>query len=62
MGPIGTRPLLFIGILLTVTGMQILGVGLVAELLQASGLKERDKYVIDKTVSQNQPCRSEGLL
>ncbi|MEX1663676.1 glycosyltransferase family 2 protein [Thioclava sp. 15-R06ZXC-3] len=62
MGPIGTRPLLFIGILLTVTGTQILGVGLVAELLQASGLKESDKYVIDETVAQNQPHLSEGSL
>ena len=51
MGPIGTRPLLFIGILFSVTGTQILGVGLVAELLQASGLRERDKYVIDETIS-----------
>ncbi|MCK0141234.1 glycosyltransferase family 2 protein [Aliiroseovarius sp. F20344] len=50
MGPIGTRPLLFIGILFTVTGTQILGVGLVAELLQASGLRERDKYVIDEVI------------
>lgn len=50
MGPIGTRPLLFIGILFTVTGTQILGVGLVAELLQASGLRERDKYVIDEII------------
>ncbi|WP_298909587.1 glycosyltransferase family 2 protein [uncultured Aliiroseovarius sp.] len=50
LGPIGTRPLLFIGILFTVTGTQILGVGLVAELLQASGLRERDKYVIDEII------------
>lgn len=62
MGPIGTRPLLFIGILLTVTGTQILGVGLVAELLQASGLKERDKYVIDETVTQSHPLHSECSL
>jgi len=62
MGPIGTRPLLFIGILLNVTGTQILGVGLVAELLQASGLKERDKYVIDESVSQDQQHLSEGSL
>jgi len=48
MGPIGNRPLLLIGILLVVTGTQVLGVGLVAELLQAAGLKERDKYVIDR--------------
>ncbi len=52
LGPIGNRPLLQIGILLTVTGTQILGVGLVAELLQATGLREHDKYVIDKTISQ----------
>jgi glycosyltransferase involved in cell wall biosynthesis len=52
LGPIGNRPLLQIGILLTVTGTQILGVGLVAELLQATGLRERDKYVIDRKISQ----------
>jgi glycosyltransferase involved in cell wall biosynthesis len=52
MGPIGTRPLLQIGILLTVTGVQILGIGLIAELVQATGLKEGDKYVIDKTISR----------
>ena len=52
MGPIGTRPLLQIGVLLTVTGVQILGVGLIAELVQATSLREKDKYVIDKTVSR----------
>ncbi|WP_375689879.1 glycosyltransferase family 2 protein [Pseudooceanicola sp. LIPI14-2-Ac024] len=62
LGPIGTRPLLFIGILLTVTGTQILGVGLVAELLQASGLKERDKYVIDETVSHGNAQVTETAL
>ena len=55
LGPIGDRPLLQIGILLTVTGTQILGVGLVAELLQATGLRERDKYIIDEKVSQKNP-------
>jgi len=61
VGPIGNRPLLLIGILLTVTGTQIIGVGLVAELLQASGLKERDKYVIDWiTDDGTKPKRHEG--
>ena len=55
MGPIGTRPLLFVGILLMVTGTQILSVGLVAELFQSSGLKENDKYIIDRTVVHNDP-------
>ena len=50
MGPIGNRPLLLIGILFVITGTQVLGVGLVAELLQAAGLRERDKYVIDQTI------------
>lgn len=48
MGPIGNRPLLLIGILFVVTGTQVLGVGLVAELLQSTGLREKDKYVIDQ--------------
>jgi glycosyltransferase involved in cell wall biosynthesis len=47
MGPIGDRPLLLIGILLVVTGTQLIGIGLLAELVQAVGLQERDKYVID---------------
>ena len=47
LGPIGDRPLLLISILFVVTGTQIVGVGLVAELVQASNLREHDKYVID---------------
>lgn len=62
MGPIGTRPLLFIGILLTVTGTQVLGVGLVAELLQATGLRERDKYVIEEVRAHGSRVTSGGLL
>ncbi|QMU59570.1 MAG: glycosyltransferase [Boseongicola sp.] len=45
MGPIGTRPLLQIGILFVVTGVQLLGIGLIAELVLASKLREDDKYV-----------------
>ena len=44
LGPIGARPLLQIGILLTMTGVQVLGVGLIAELVQTTGLKERKTY------------------
>ncbi|MDJ0637919.1 MAG: glycosyltransferase family 2 protein [Paracoccaceae bacterium] len=46
MGPIGTRPLLQIGILFIVTGIQLLGIGLIAELVSASRLSGRDPYVI----------------
>lgn len=47
LGPIGDRPLLLIGILLVVTGTQIVSVGFVAELMRASSIGEREKYVID---------------
>ncbi|MXU65134.1 glycosyltransferase family 2 protein [Oceanomicrobium pacificus] len=47
LGPIGDRPLLLIGVLLIVTGTQFLGTGLVAELVQSSGMSERKKYVIN---------------
>jgi len=50
MGPIGDRPLLLIGILLIVTGTQILSVGFVAELFQSSKLGESQKYVIDRVI------------
>lgn len=50
MGPIGNRPLLLIGVLLVVTGTQVLSIGLVAELIQASGMQERRKYVIDRII------------
>lgn len=48
LGPIGDRPLLLIGVLFVVTGTQILGVGLVAELIQASNLRDGDKYIVDR--------------
>lgn len=33
LGPIGTRPLLFLGLLLTVVGVQLVSTGLLAELI-----------------------------
>ncbi|WP_419904828.1 glycosyltransferase family 2 protein [Kiloniella sp.] len=52
LGPIGNRPLLLIGILLFVTGTQVLSVGFVAELFQSSRIRENQKYVIDQ-VTEN---------
>jgi hypothetical protein len=48
LGPIGDRPILLIGILFVVTGTQVVSVGLLGELFQASSLRELDKYVIDR--------------
>lgn len=53
LGPIGTRPLLQIGILFVVTGVQLLGIGLIAELILASKLKETDKYVTSSIVKKS---------
>lgn len=50
LGPIGDRPLLLIGILMVVTGTQLVGVGLLAELIQSNSINEDDKYVVRRTV------------
>lgn len=44
--PVGTRPLLTLGVLLTTTGIQILCVGLVAEIIIRMTLGRRDVYGI----------------
>ncbi|RYH11013.1 glycosyltransferase [Tropicimonas sp. IMCC6043] len=56
MGPIGNRPLLLIGILLVVTGTQIVSVGFVAELMRNSSMREGDKYVVD-TITEDGETR-----
>jgi glycosyltransferase involved in cell wall biosynthesis len=50
LGPIGTRPLFFLGILLVMTATQLFGVGLIAELLQTTQLRETGKYAIRNVV------------
>jgi glycosyltransferase involved in cell wall biosynthesis len=44
--PVGTRPLLTFGVLMVVTGMQILCVGLVAEIVVRTTLPQADVYAI----------------
>src|SRR5690606_21473977 len=44
--PIGTRPLLTLGLLLTITGAQFLGLGLLAELLVRTTLRSSEIYSI----------------
>jgi len=46
MGPIGERPLLMLGILLLLFGSQLVGIGLLGELLLARTIREQDKYAI----------------
>jgi glycosyltransferase involved in cell wall biosynthesis len=58
LGPIGNRPLLLIGILFVIAGIQLLGTGLIAELVHAVRLAESDKYVLARVVGgrQSQPA------
>lgn len=54
-GPIGDRPLFFLGILLITTATQLFGVGLIAELLQTSQLRDAGKYAIRNLVGFGEP-------
>ena len=45
-GPIGDRPLLLFGMLLLLAGGQLIGVGLLGELILARTIGENDKYAI----------------
>lgn len=58
-GPIGNRPLFFLGILLVTTATQLFGVGLIAELLQTSQLTETGKYVVRELVGFEQTPRDD---
>ncbi|MET0385794.1 MAG: glycosyltransferase family 2 protein [Polyangiales bacterium] len=55
--PVGTRPLLSLGVLLTITGLQILCVGLVAEVVVRSSQGRTEVYGI-RSVSVNDAAES----
>jgi glycosyltransferase involved in cell wall biosynthesis len=57
--PVGTRPLLTFGVLLTITGVQILCVGLVAEVIVRTTLGRAEVYAI-RNVRQHDPARLSG--
>lgn len=52
MGPIGTRPLLFFGILLTLFGGQLVSFGLLAEMISKSENRHENPYVISSRLSK----------
>jgi hypothetical protein len=49
---VGTRPLLTLGVLLTITGVQILCVGLVAEVVVRTTLGRKEVFAIRSTRGQ----------
>lgn len=46
IAPIGGRPLLMLGMLLMLLGSQLVGTGLLGELMLARTIREQDKYVV----------------
>jgi glycosyltransferase involved in cell wall biosynthesis len=50
LGPIGNRPLLFLGILLITLGIQFFGFGLLAELQTFNALKDDKPYIISEII------------
>jgi len=52
MGPIGDRPLLLFGMLLMLFGGQLIGTGLIAEIVLARSIDERGKYEVRDRVAR----------
>jgi len=48
--PLSRRPLLFLGVLLMVMGVQVLTTGLLAEMIAHSDFRRRDSYSVKETV------------
>lgn len=55
LGPIGDRPLLLFGMLLMLGGGQMIGIGLLGELVLARSIREGDKYDIRSVTGTDQP-------
>ncbi len=53
--PIGTRPLLTLGVLLTLAGVQLLGLGLVAELLVRTTIRNEEIFSISDEITWRDP-------
>jgi glycosyltransferase involved in cell wall biosynthesis len=57
--PVGTRPLLTLGALLTITGFQVLCVGLVAEVIVRTTLGSGDVFAIKSVRRRGQPTQEQ---
>ena len=52
--PIGDRPLLTLGVLLLITGLQFISTGLVGEMLRANSYQPGDEYAIRQVLEAPQ--------
>jgi len=53
--PIGDRPLLTLGVLLLITGLQFVSTGLVGEMLRHSSYRDGDEYIIRRILQADAP-------
>lgn len=66
MGPIGTRPLLFLGLLLVMVGVQLVSTGLLGEMINSTRTVERGYTIRSETLPRGshprEPCEgAEGI-
>ena len=57
--PIGDRPLLTLGVLLVITGLQFISTGLVGEMLRNSSYRAGDEYSIRRVLESDLPLERE---
>lgn len=55
--PIGDRPLLTLGVLLLITGLQFISTGLVGEMLRNSSYQPGDEYAVRRVLEHQAPHR-----
>lgn len=58
-GPIGDRPLLILGVLLVMTGLQFISTGLIGEMLRHDNRQSSDEYVVRQIVQSETNGRNE---
>ncbi len=58
--PIGDRPLLTLGVLLLITGLQFFSTGLVGEMLRHSSYRSDDEYAVRRVLESNSPLAHDG--
>jgi hypothetical protein len=52
--PIGTRPLLTLGVLMLITGLQFISTGLVGEMLRNQSFRPGDDYTIRQILDNDE--------
>jgi hypothetical protein len=52
IGPIGTRPLLIVGVLAMILGIQLISIGLLGEMLRYFTFRPAEEYAVRRVLEQ----------